>query len=154
MIPQFEKLSSAEQQLLMKAPILLSVLAACSEGEVNQAQKTDAINLAHIKTFTSIPLLRPYYLEVEKNFREQFEKTAAAYYPFDAAKREELKSEIRKTRAALNKVEKVYADLLGHSLWRYASHVKRATHSVFRDFIFPLAMPDLHDEADSSLKLI
>ena len=31
MIPQFEKLNLQEQELLVRAPVLISVLASCSE---------------------------------------------------------------------------------------------------------------------------
>ena len=99
MITHLEKLTEAEQELLLKAPVLMSVLASCSGGEVNKQQKADAIKLSHIKTFTAIPILRPYYREVEKNFQEDFESVAKTYYPFDDKKRNELKKEIEKNSA-------------------------------------------------------
>ncbi len=145
MIPQFEKLTKGDQELLMKAPVLLSVLASCSDKEINKTQKADAIKLAHIKTFTAVPLLRPYYMEVEKNFQHQFEETAAAFYPFDESKRGALKMEIRKVQDALNRIDKNFADALTGSLHRYASHVKRATHSIFQDFMFPVYIRGLND---------
>src|SRR5437763_1648930 len=145
MIPQFEKLSLREQELLMKAPVLLSVLASCSERGINQKQKADAIKLAHIKTFTAVPELQPYFKEVERNFKEHFEEAAVRYYPFDEEHRRLLKGEIKEIQEIINRLNPAYATALGKSLERYVIHVKRATYSVFRDFIFPLAMPDLKD---------
>ncbi len=145
MIPQFEKLNLYEEELLLKAPVLLSVLASCSGNSINKIQKADAIKLAHIKTFTAIPELQPYFKEAEKNFKELFEVTAEQYYPFDEQKRNLIKKEIAKVQEIIKKLEPRYAMALTKSLERYAGHVKRATHSVFRDFIFPLAMPDLKD---------
>src|SRR4249919_321887 len=95
MIPQFEKLNFREQELLIRAPVLLSVLASCSEHGINQKQKADAIKLAHIKTFTALPELKPYYEAVEKNFKEHFEEAAERYYPFDEEHRHLLKMEIK-----------------------------------------------------------
>ena len=95
MIPQFEKLTPREQELLVKAPVLLSVLASCSEHGINQKQKADAIKLAHIKTFTALPELQPYFREAEKNFKEHFEEAAERYYPFDEEQRSLLKMEIK-----------------------------------------------------------
>ena len=46
MIKQFEKLTQDEQDLLLRAPVLVSVLAACSYNYVNKSQKADAIKLA------------------------------------------------------------------------------------------------------------
>ena len=145
MIPQFEKLSIREQELLMKAPVLLSVLASCSERGINQKQKADAIKLAHIKTFTAVPELQPYFKEAERNFKEHFEEAAVRYYPFDEEHRRLLKGEIKKIQEIINRLNPAYATALSKSLERYVIHVKRATYSVFRDFIFPLAMPDLKD---------
>jgi len=143
MIPQFEKLNLQEQKLLIKAPVLLSVLASCADHSINKTQKAEAIRLAHIKTFTAIPELQPYFKEVENNFKEHFEETARRYYPFDEAQRDLLKTEIKNVQDIIPKLNPFYARALTRSLERYAGHVKRATHTVFRDFIFPLVILDL-----------
>jgi hypothetical protein len=151
MIPQFENLNLREQELLIKAPVLLSVLASCSEHGINQKQKADAIKLAHIKTFTALPQLQAYFKEAEKNFKEHFEEAAERYYPFDEEHRLLLKMEIRKIREIISRLDPTYAASLSKSLERYVIHVKRATYSIFRDFIFPLAMPDLKDNPYTGL---
>ena len=125
---------------------MFSVLASCSERGINQKQKADAIKLAHIKTFTALPELQPYFKEVEKNFKEHFEEAAERYYPFDEEHRHLLKMEIKKIREIISRLDPTYANDLSKSLERYVIHVKRATYSIFRDFIFPLAMPDLKDK--------
>lgn len=143
MITDLEKLTPAEHELLLKAPVLMSVLASCAGGEVNKHQKADAIRLSHIKTFTAVPVLRPYYREVERNFREDFESVAKTYYPFDDKKRKDLKKEIEKVQHLFRKLDPEYADLLSRSLERYANHVKRASHSIFHDFVFPIVILEL-----------
>lgn len=143
MISQFEKLTTREQELLLKAPVLMSVLASCFKGEVNKKQKADAIKLAHIKTFSAIPLLRPYYQEAEKNFREDFESIAQAYYPFDEEKRNELKKEIENVKHILEKIGPSYAGPLNRSLERYAEHVKKSAQGIFQDFVFPMVILDI-----------
>ncbi len=151
MIPQFEKLTPREQELLVKAPVLLSVLASCSEHGINQKQKADAIKLAHIKTFTALPELQPYFREAEKNFKEHFEEAAERYYPFDEKQRSLLKMEIKNIYEIISRLTPAYALALSKSLERYVIHVKKATYSIFRDFIFPLAMPDLKDNPYTGL---
>ena len=151
MIPQFEKLNFREQELLIRAPVLLSVLASCSEHGINQKQKADAIKLAHIKTFTALPELKPYYEAVEKNFKEHFEEAAERYYPFDEEHRHLLKMEIKNIHEIISRLNHTYAVALSKSLERYVIHVKKATYSIFRDFIFPLAMPDLKDNPYTGL---
>jgi hypothetical protein len=143
MIKQFEKLSQDEQDLLLRAPVLVSVLAACSYNYVNKSQKADAIKLAHFKTFTAAPVLLPYYIEVDKTFRERFDATVEKYFPFDNEKREALKKEIARVNQVLGKLDRDYATILHKSLEKYARHVNKAAHSVFEDFLFPIPIPGL-----------
>ena len=147
MIKEFEKLTKEERDLLYKAPVLVSVLASSSfnELEINKSQKTDAIKLAHLKTFTAMPLLLPYYAEVDKGFKAAFEEAIKKYFPFDDAKRNDLKKEIERVNKIIGKLDKEYAHTLRNSLDKYARHVKKAAHSVFLDFIFPVPIPGLTD---------
>lgn len=145
MINQFQKLTDEERALLLKAPVLVSVLASSSIGELNQTQKKDAIKLAHLKTFTADPLLLPYYHEVEKEFTRQFEEAVINYSPFDETKRSALKKEIDRVQQILAKLDPAYALKLNKSLQGYADHVKRSTHSVFQDFLIPLRISGLND---------
>ena len=143
MIKQFEKLTEEEQALLLKAPVLVSVLAACSFNYVNKAQKADAIKLAHFKTFTAAPVLLPYYIEVDKTFREEFDATVQQYFPFDDEKRNQLKKEISRVNNVIARLDKDYAAILHKRLEKYARHVYKAAHSIFEDFIFPIPIPGL-----------
>ena len=145
MIKEFEKLTNEERDLLYKAPALVSVLASSSfnELEINKSQKTDAIKLAHLKTFTAMPLLLPYYAEVDKGFKAAFEEAIKKYFPFDEAKRNELKIEMENTNLIIKKLDKEYAEALNKSFEKYTKHVKAATHSVFQDFIFPMPIKGL-----------
>ncbi len=151
MVAQLEKLDPGEQELLIKAPVLLSVLASCAEQVINKNQKADAIKLAHIKTFTAVPELQPYFKEAEKDFKEHFEQIAEQYYPFDNVHRNLLKLEIQKMQKIIAKLNPSYGKALSKSLERYTIHVKRATYSIFQDFIFPLAMLDLKSPQSSTL---
>jgi hypothetical protein len=145
MIKQFEKLTIEERELLYKAPVLVSVLASSSFNEVYKSRKADAIKLAHLKTFTASPLLLPYYIEVEKIFEDQFEAAIKKYFPFDESNRSILKKEMGKVYFVISKLDKEYASALLKSLDGYTRHVKKATHSIFQDFIFPFPIPGLTD---------
>lgn len=145
MIKQLEILTTEDREFLYKAPALVSVLASCSFKEINRVQKADAIKLSHLKTFTADPLLLSYYAEVERNFKSQFEIIAKEYYPFDENKRNALKGEIVRVNHILGKLEKTYGETLYKSLESYGKHVKKATHTIFQDFIFPVPIPGLTD---------
>ena len=137
MIKQFEKLTNEERGLLYKAPVLVSVLASCSFNEVNKHQKADAIKLAHLKTFTAAPLLRPYYAEVEKTFKEQFEAAIKKYFPFDDAKRNDLKKEIERVNLIIGKLDKEYAHVLHDSLEEICKACEESSSQRFSGFHLP-----------------
>lgn len=145
MIRQFEHLTAGEQQLLLKAPALVSVFISCTDGEVNATQKKDALRLAHLKTFTAAPILLPYYREVEKTFQQHFEAAEAEYSPFSEEQRNKLLAEINKVSKVLEKLEDEFGQTLAKSFHKYANHVKKSTHSVFQDFLIPLRIPGLND---------
>jgi hypothetical protein len=145
MLKELKILSAEERRLLLKAPVYVSVLVSCNYNEVNELQKADAIKLAHLKTFTATPLLIPYYIEVDNNFKEQFENTVEKYFPFDEPARSRLKEKVGEINRVLEKLDKTYADELYKSLKQYSEHVRKAAHSVFQDFIFPMPIPGLSD---------
>jgi hypothetical protein len=142
MLKQFENLTDEEQELLLSAPALVSVMSSCSYNSINDLKKEDAIKLSHIKTFTADPLLIPYYIEVEKNFKAKFEATVAKYFPFDQEKRRDLENEIKKVGKVIGKLDTKFASTLRRSLDLYAKHVRNA-HSVIRDFMFPIPIQGL-----------
>ena len=145
MIKQFERLTRGEYDFILKAPALISLVASYSNNEIDENKKNDAFKLAHLKTFTANPILIPYYKEVEKNFRVQFEELVKDYCPLDEIKLDALKQEIKKVDVLVQKLNNEYAVELSKSLKNYARHVERGGHSVFQDFIFPIPIPGLSE---------
>ena len=143
MIKEFRALSDAEQAILLKAPVWISVLASCSYKTINAAQKQDAIQLSHLKTFTAHPLLLSYYREVEKIFKDEFDAALENFYPFDAPSVAELKKKVSEVNKISQKLDSQYRTILLKSFHKYETHVKRAGHSVIEDFIFPIPIPGL-----------
>ncbi len=144
-IPQFEKLSPQEIETLLKAPALISVLTASVSHEIDKLEKAGAIKLAHLKTFTANPLLLPYYAEVEKSFKADFEAAVKKYAPFDDAERAQLKEEIEEVNAIIGKLDKEFATALHQSLTGYAEHVKKSGRGTFINFVFPMPIKGLTD---------
>ena len=145
MIKQFENLNHQEIELLIKAPALVSVLAASGDKDISEARKAEALKMAHLKTFTADPLLLTYYGEVENNFKSFFEQAVHKYAPFTNESREALKKEVGTLNLVIAKLDKEYARTLHRSLAGYAEHVKKADWMFLDDFIFPLPLPGLND---------
>jgi hypothetical protein len=145
MIKEFQKLPLAEAALLYRAPAMVSVFASCSNEGINKTQKADAIKLAHLKTFTANPLLLSFYQDVEKTFESDFELLAEKYFPFDETKKNALRKDIGKIDAVIPSLDKEYGAVLRKSFVKYERHVRKAGHSIFQDFIFPIPIQGLSD---------
>jgi len=146
MIEQIKKLTQAEREILFKAPILVSVLAASWDHEISNREEADAIEFVHIKTFSAAPLLIDYYKEVSNDFKKHFETTVKKYAPFDDAKREALKKEISRLNNVIAKLDKEFAKTLHKSLAAYAEHVKKAyKKGLLMNFVFPVPIRGFTD---------
>jgi len=145
MVTQLEELEQHEKELLLKAPALVSLLAASGDHQISEKQKAEAIKLSHLKTFTANPVLIPYYREVEKNFDTYFEEAAKKYAPFDDEKRQALRTEINVLDTVIKKLDKDFARTLHASLKGYGDHVRRADASFMEGFIFPIPIHGLTD---------
>jgi len=143
MIKEFEKLTARERDILIKAPSIVSLLAASGTGRINEWEKSDAIKLAHLKTYTANPLLIPYFKEVDKVFEKNFEEMAKKYSPFDESERAIMQKEIDDVNNVIAKLDDAFATTLHASLEGYAEHVKKAYKGLVVNFLFPFPIPGL-----------
>ena len=145
MIKQFADLSAQEMELLLKAPALVSVLAASGDEKIGDDEKADAVKRAQVATFGSKPILREYYTAVENGFENNFEAIVREYAPFDEAKREALKEEINKLNLIIDRLDTDFAIALHESLKHYADDVNKAHRSILENVIFPFPLPGITD---------
>ena len=145
MLKEINKLEPEDASIILQAPALLSVMAACSEKGTNIAEKVDAIRMSHLRTFTAEFQLLDYYREVEKTFVEQFEALAKKYYPMDDKNRKALERELIKLNKAISKLGARNESIMHKSLNSYVAHVKKAGRSVFFDFFFPVPIEGITD---------
>ncbi|GHN02578.1 hypothetical protein WSM22_40670 [Cytophagales bacterium WSM2-2] len=143
MTKEIQDLTADEQKILLKAPAIVSLIAATSTGEINEWEKSNAIKLAHLKTYSAHPLLIPYYKKVAMVFEENFEAMAKKYEPFDKTKRVAMLKEIDKIDEVIAKLDDKLAAILRASLSGYAEHVRKAYKGIVIDFLFPFPIPGL-----------
>lgn len=141
----FNKLLKAEQELLYRAPAIMSVNAVSNSSDITDSEKADAIKLAHLKTFTAVPSLVDYFREVELNFVSNFEEVARKYAPFTDQTRSELKQEILAINAVIEKLDKNFGASLKSSLVKYGEHVNKSDRSVLEDFLLPFKLHGIND---------
>lgn len=137
---QFARLTAEETALLIKAPVLLSVLAAGGDDEVSEHEKAEVIRQAHLKTYTGVPELQVYYTEVDRQFKRNFDDTLEKYTPFNPERRQALTNEVSRINDVITeKLDKDAANLLRKSLGDYARHVKYADRNFIGNYLFPFA---------------
>lgn len=138
-------LTAEERGLLIKAPALMSLMAASSDGEITEKEKAEAIELAHMRTFTSPPELRPYYREVEEVFKPELEQYIEKYSPSDETKREAMTNELKRMYEVMDKLNNEYEQKLKDSLKSYADHVGNLHHNFLEYFAFPLNIKGINE---------
>ncbi len=136
---EFGQLSEMEKELLLRAPAIVSVLAASKARKIYEWEKADAIQLTQLKTFTARSLVIDYYKEVENVFEQNFETVAKKYAPFDDVKMEKLQNEVDTINHVIDKLETEFADELHASLRDFAEHVKNAYKGLVVNFLFPIS---------------
>lgn len=130
---QLKKLIINEKELLLKAPVLISILAASTDEKIDRIEQKEAIELSHLRTFTSSPILQPFYKEVERIFEKNLEELLQKYEPFNATRQNLIKSELKTIYNFFSKLDEKYEKELKESLESYRKHIANV-HIEFTDF--------------------
>ena len=146
------KLNPIEVDMLLKAPVYISLLAANSNSNhgLDETEKKAAIKLTHIKTISSHPTLQGFYKEAEKVFSTNMEQLNNEL-PYGIIERERaIKRELAKLGPVFAKLENEYSVTLQQSFQSYADYVSRA-HRTAVYAIFPIPIGGFN-VSDTSLK--
>lgn len=135
---KFETLTTVEKEMLLKFPAYISLLAANWDGNLSENEKKEAIYLAHIKTFTSHPLLKEFYLEADKVFKSNIEQLDNELPKEKKERDEAIKTELQKLEPILKKLGKYFAQTMHSSMSSFKNHVSASHHSILESFIFPI----------------
>ncbi|ETN95304.1 hypothetical protein SAMN04487906_2405 [Zhouia amylolytica] len=141
----FDSLDREDRELLLKAPVLVSFMAATKDNIMDAQEKADALDMAHLRTFTANPKLQPYYMEVEKRFKPLLKEMIEMYLPMNEYTRKTVKEEINKINELLGEMDKEFATLLHKSLNSYAEHVRKADRNVLEYFMIPFIVPGINE---------
>src|SRR6187397_947478 len=83
MIPEFSKLNDSEIDLMLKAPVLVCILIAGADGNIDKKEIKEAILLTQKKTNAT---LAGYLNEVSQDFEDKL-KVLIQSYPHTPAER-------------------------------------------------------------------
>jgi hypothetical protein len=139
----FKNLSVKENEALLNFPAYITLLAANSNGLLDEAEKKSAISFAHTRALSLHPLLAEFYLEVDKVFKNKLE-LLDKNLPKDKEHRDTLiKKKLAQLEIIVLKLEKEYSLTMNRSLKSFKEHVLKFDHNVLVDFIIPLPIPGL-----------
>jgi hypothetical protein len=143
----FNNLSQEEREEIYRAPVLFAVLAAVSDdGEISQTERTDAIKLAHLRTYTSPKILHDFYGEVDKIFEKEFDKLSQELPSEEEEQKKFLEQKIDHTKQVMKKLDRDYAIHLTQSLKSFSRHIFKSESSLLEYFILPVIMSDLEKD--------
>lgn len=130
---QLKKLTIKERELLLKAPVLISILASSTDENIDRKERKEAIELSHLRTFTSKPILQSFYKEVEVEFKKNLEELLHKYEPFNETRQNLIKSELKTIYNLLAKLDDNFEKEMKESLKSYGRHIANV-YTKFTDF--------------------
>lgn len=88
MIPEFVKLHSSEVELVLKAPILVCILIAGADGDIDRKEIKKAIDMVKAQK-KIMSVLSSYFDEMAQDFEDKI-KILIQNYPHESTKRNPL----------------------------------------------------------------
>jgi hypothetical protein len=126
MIEQIQHLNQEEQELVLQAPLYVSLLIAGADGDFNSEEKKRIVQLVHTKTFSERYELRELYRSLADDVEVQLRQMIAGL-PDDTEERQQLLSDLlARLNPVFPKLEKTFARNLYKSLRQFAHFVANA----------------------------
>jgi len=134
----FKDLTESENNALLKFPAYITLLAANSDGILDEAEKKSAIKFSHIKTYSCDPLLDEFYKEADRDFEYNIELLNKNLPAEKHSRETAIRKEMANIEKIVLKLGKEYTSVMRRSMKSFKDHVSKAHHNVLVDFIFPL----------------
>lgn len=152
MAKEIDKLDPIDRGIILRAPAVVALLAAVSDdGIVSEDEKADAIRLAHLRTYTSKPILHNYYKEVDKCFKDDFDLILSQLPEEWKEKEQFLENRLTNLDPVLQKLDTVYAEELITSLKSFAKHVFKSNSNLLQNFLLPIFTVKMNDGFDPKI---
>lgn len=132
MLKNLVHLKEEEKQLLIDAPLYVSILLAGADGNVNSYEKKRTIELVHVKTYSETPALRDLYHEVEIDAQHRLNELLAAMPDETVARNEKISSILEKINHILPRLEFHFAHRYYKSLRDFAHYVAETDGGFWR----------------------
>lgn len=130
MIPEIEKLSAAEVELMHKAPILVCILIAGADDHIDNKEVRHAIELTEKKQKRAKSHLLDFYREVGEDFEDKL-RIVIQEYPHEEEERSPLiVKALTQLNPILKKIDRNFSMEFYRSLREIASEIAKSSGGV------------------------
>lgn len=127
-IEAFRNLDKKEVAILVATPVLITVLIAGADDNIDNDEKTWASKVIDYRTHVGDTDLHEYYNLVDLNFESHMEVAINEYMTIEKATRTmQISEELKELNPILAKVDKAYAEELVESWRSFARQIAKAS---------------------------
>ncbi len=130
MIKEFENLKESEVAVLLDAPVLVTILIAGADGNIDSKERKEAIELAKSKQSRAREQLIEYYKVVWDKFESRFNELIDTLPEDTEERNKEITRELRKLNFIFPKVDKAFSIKLYGSLKDLAKRIAEASGGI------------------------
>ncbi len=131
MLYQLRNLSEKEQNVVINAPVWVTLLIACADNDLNRDEIKKAANVIHVRSLTEDSEIRNLYKEISEEF-EHLVQIEINNLPLLGEDRiTQLSDNLSQLNDIYPKLESTYATQFHKSLLKLASLVAQADGGLF-----------------------
>ena len=130
MIEEFKNLSEEEIETMLKVPVLVSILIAGADGNIDKSEIKQAVSLSKIKQTKAREDLIEFYQEAGRDFEDKM-KIMISQLPADATERNPIIiSELEKVNKIFPKLDPKFSEEFYVSVKDMAKKIAEASGGV------------------------
>lgn len=142
---RLKELTKQEYETLLKFPAYISLLAANSDGKMDEAEKKSALKFSHIKTYSCNPELMDFYRDADQVFEKNITKLDNDLPKGKDNRNAAIRDELLKLEKLLEKMGDHYSFIMHRSMKSFKDHVSKAHRNALVNFIFPMPIKGISD---------
>ena len=129
----FEKLAKDDLQLLLDAPVLITILIGSADGHLDEDEIMGGNKAAHVKQNTGERILQPYYKEVANAFDGRIKEYISTLPSDHKVRNEEISIKLSGLNKIYETLDQNFVEHLNKSLRSFA-HIVAESSGGFLGF--------------------
>ena len=131
MIKEFQTISNTEKQAMIESPVLIMLLIAGADGEIDEKEKEWAEKISVLRARKEESILSEFYEEVSFNFKKNAKEITEIMPKKTAERSSYLTSRLEKINEILPKIDKKFASEFYKDMLSFARQVAKAEGGIF-----------------------